>query len=334
MLPSVDVRFWVGTSVAVGAATLAACGLVVDAGRYHVCEGAQCDADASSLSDAPTLSDGATDASSDASDASPSSACDASAPFGPVVKLTALDTSDDDLGGYLSADAKRFYFARKKAGQGYELYSAPIESDGGFGAASVVTELSVPDAGTNDFNGAETADGLTLFFMSGRQGGGSFVSRRAKITDPWGAPELFQPSPAGEVYPIPGWLYEPFNFYLSRMSIDGAGNTGAPELVDDGDSGINIPVDKAVMAPVVTPDQLHLYFSSYRSKIYEMHIFSSDRDHATDPWKPPVELPNSINQPAGSPSNDSASYVTPDNCTLYFSSSRAGTLDMYKVSRP
>lgn len=129
------------------------------------------------------------------------------------------------------------------------------------------------------------------------------------------------------MYPIPGALYQPYMFALYRLPVDSAGNIGTPVNVDgDAGSGINVGA-KAVLNAVVTPDERHLYFCSQRSGPYI--IWESHRADPGAPWGQPAPLPTSIN----TGSNDNPVYVTPDNCTLYYSSDGSGVLTMYKVTR-
>lgn len=319
----------------------AGCGIAIGIDRFRPCEGMEC-ADASTTieagSDAMPDTTTGTDASSDAA-----AACDPKKPFGSVIALTSLNTSVSEVGGTISSDGKRFYFAREANGM-YEVWMANMANGSPSPPAVLVQSISKPDAQTNDFAATESPDGLRLYFYAYRPEatqsfGGSFYAGRAAIGDPWGQPTLLQDgftAGAGIAYPIPNWIYQPYSFYLYRVAVDNAGNIGtSKESIDDGGSGINVPVDKAVEQAIVTPDELHLYFSSFRSQAYHLHIFASSRASVNAPWGMPVILPDTINTPDNvGPTDDKPWFITPDDCTLYFSSARTGQLDMYKVSRP
>ncbi len=325
--------------VIVVTASAFACNTLVGIDGFRLCEDAECVTANVDGSDAPVdapLSDG--DAAT-TPDATP--LCNPSAPFGTPVSLTTLASSFAQNGGWLSADGKRFYFARQSTGNaGYQVWISAV-NNGAFGAPAIVSDVSDPDAApTSDFAARESPDGTRLYFFSYRPPstsgyGGAFISSRA-ADGGWAAPTLFADgysAGAGEMYPVPGAIYQPYGFALKRLLVDSNGDIGAPVDVDpDGGSGINIG-GKAVLDLAVTADERHVYFTSDRSGLYQFHIYESDRALVTDPWGQPVMLPQPINSPTASETDDYPAYVTPDNCTLYYSSAVTGVLTMYKVTR-
>src|SRR5262245_39570963 len=74
-----------------------------------------------------SVPDVAIDAPADAASDAPTTACKPNAPFGKPESLAKLNTSNfDELGGVVSADGSRFYFARGTNHVMYKIYSAPI----------------------------------------------------------------------------------------------------------------------------------------------------------------------------------------------------------------
>jgi len=334
-------------------ALLVACDAIVGIDHFRTCTGNECDA-------APLTDVAVSDAPGSDADAGTScpktipldaaAACNASSPFlSPLELVTLQDPNaalNDQHGGTFSSDGKRFYFARNTPA-GFRIWMSELQNKV-FQTATLVSDISPldPDASTNDFSAVESPDGMRLYFYSYRSpspqnyGGAFFADKTSDCK--WGGAFLFADGlnqGAGPHYPVPGAIYGSYGFYLHRVSVSSNGNIDILNRVNvdaDGGSGINVPVDKAVIDVVVTPDELHLYFSSFRSAPYQLHIFESDRASTSAPWGKPYMLPQgpgAINATDSSESKDSPHYITPDNCTLYFTSAASGTMKLYSATR-
>jgi hypothetical protein len=84
--------------------------------------------------------------------------------------------------------------------------------------------------------------------------------------------------------------------------------------------------------PSITADGLEIFFHSNRPDVEAMGSFdmwSSVRQSVLDPWSPPRPLGNIVNTAA----SDFLGYISPDGATLYFSSTRDGSNDIYVTTR-
>jgi Tol biopolymer transport system component len=186
------------------------------------------------------------------------------------------------------------------------------------------------------------ADGLTLYFDSGRPGGyGSgdiWMTTRATKNDPWGPPVNMGPkinTSAEDACP--------------RISTDGlelyfeSGRSGGYGLADiwvARRATQNDPWGEPVnLGPVVnssnqeiflslSPDGLLLLFSDQYSSPFRpggygsCDMWMSRRATISEPWQAPVNLGPKVNGPFV----DGAPRISPDGCTLYFCSERPGGL--------
>jgi len=108
---------------------------------------------------------------------------DADAEFGPPVAAPGIATSAYEGQGFFHVATSELWFVSDRGGN-YDIFRAKLES-GTFGAAVNVTELNTPQ---DDFLPFLSADGLTIYFSSTREGGkGGQDLYLATRTDPNGA---------------------------------------------------------------------------------------------------------------------------------------------------
>jgi hypothetical protein len=84
--------------------------------------------------------------------------------------------------------------------------------------------------------------------------------------------------------------------------------------------------------PSITADGLEIFFHSNRpdaEAIGGFDMWSSVRKSVLDPWSPPRPLGNIVNTAA----SDFLGYISPDGSTLFFSSTRDGSNDIYVTTR-
>jgi Tol biopolymer transport system component len=108
--------------------------------------------------------------------------------LGPVVNSTSHDTEPS-----ISADGLSLYFSSERPGGegGNDLYvTTRITKDDEWGAPENLG--TVVNSSSNDMGPCIYADGLALFFRSGRPGGYGnsdiYITTRATTSDPWGEP--------------------------------------------------------------------------------------------------------------------------------------------------
>jgi WD40-like Beta Propeller Repeat len=84
--------------------------------------------------------------------------------------------------------------------------------------------------------------------------------------------------------------------------------------------------------PSITADGLEIFFHSNRPDSEAMggfDMYSSARKSVLEPWSPPRPLGSMVNTAA----SDFLGYISPDGATLFFSSTRSGSNDIYVTTR-
>jgi hypothetical protein len=199
-----------------------------------------------------------------------------------------INTGDLESFACLSSDDLELYFASNRPGSygRWDLWvsTRPTRFD-----SWVLPENLGPTINTSasDKTPWITADGLELYFSSGRSGGYGnddiWVTRRPTIGDNWGTPMNLGPvvnSAAFDAFPClsPGGLAIFFSDYPDQSLRVRPGGLGQTD------------------------------------------IWMSRRKSITDPWEPPVNLGPGLNSGA----RDCQPRLSPDGDVLYFSSMRSG----------
>ena len=100
---------------------------------------------------------------------------------------------EESMGGYLEDDdtgVPQIFFSSNRPGMGaFDLYASTVLTDGTFGPATLIAELSSAAA---DLGTMISHTGLEAFFSSGRPGGRGgqdvWTATRQSALDPWSAP--------------------------------------------------------------------------------------------------------------------------------------------------
>jgi hypothetical protein len=294
--------------------------------------------------DASQAVDGAAaDASSDARGASdapgnPEPRCDPKKPFDKPVVHTELGSTALDSDARLTSDERTVFFRSERSGptggSGDIWYATRASATAPFGPPQKVTEVS----GTEyDFSPSVTDDLLTLVLVRGAAK--IFRATRTSPTVSFGAPSempgLYADGIDTQAYLLPNGkrLY----FVSTRASL---GTRGQPSiLVADPSNPAGVPVafpelDSSTPGfPVVTADERSVYFASPRTDSGakgERDIWRADRASPTSAFGAPVPVPE-----LNSTADDLPSWISPDGCVAYLSSTRDGTtFAIYEAKRP
>ncbi|MCP4261398.1 MAG: protein kinase [Planctomycetes bacterium] len=245
----------------------------------------------------------------------------------------------------LSYDGLEIYIQsnRSRGYGGYDIWRlrrnsvdedwGPLENLG----PAVNTEYGEADA-------AISADGLSLYFQSGRPGGDGrtdiWITTRATRNDSWGEPvNMGQPINSPDKEGVP-WIspdsqelyfdstrpggYGQFDIWVARRATHNE-PWGDPENL-----GPTINTASGDWSPTISPDGLVLYFSSNRPGGYGgADMWMARRASLSDPWEPPVNLGPKVNSPAF----EFWARISPDASTLYFvTSTQNGTWDNWQAS--
>ena len=254
------------------------------------------------------------------------------ASLGPIVNSSA---SEGDP--HISADGLALYFASKRAGGSgdRDLWVTTRETkDDPWGTP---VNLGSP-INSSAYEGAPctSADGLELYFVSGRPGGSGtwdiWVATRKTQSDPWGAPVNLGPtvnSPLKENQP--SISADGLKLYFSDYWGPRPGGMGATDICvttrktkeDPWVTPVNLgpPVNSVAHEwdPDISADGLLLYFNSRRSPgLGGDGFWVTTRKTKDDPWGTPVNLGPPVNSPYDAYNSD----ISSDGSTLYFITDR------------
>lgn len=258
--------------------------------------------------------------------------------LGSPVNTPATETSP-----FLSADGLSLYFSSDQGvtvGQRdlFVANRATTADPWGTPATMGAVVNSGSDEGAPDIS----ADGLTLYFDSGRLGGQGeldiWFSTRATLVDPWSAPSNLGAAvnsasvdSSASISPDGLSLF----FYSTRAGGLGSGDLWVamrPTTASPWEAPVNLGGDINGASddrdPAISPDGLTLLFASDRDGSFD--IWRTDRATASDPWGAPVKLGPNVNSSA----NDfDPTFAIGDQ--ILFGSNRAGSFgnaDLWSAS--
>jgi hypothetical protein len=247
-----------------------------------------------------------------------------------------LVSPEDDENPSLTADLLEIYFSSdREGGEGdYDLYVARRASaDDAFGEPANVSELSSEEFESSP---SVSADGLTLWFGSDREGGAGardvWVSRRESRDDAWGEPEnVSELNSAGDEIPRPlgdGGTTMPLGrreegaryfTYLARRS--GPDEPfSEPELIESLIAQDVIAVTDAWLSD--SGDELW-YARGVEGEAGDIHVARRGED-GTFHDVGPAPLVNTD-------ADERDPWLSADGTRLFFASDREGNLDIYEL---
>ncbi|HEX2689307.1 MAG TPA: hypothetical protein VHN14_21945 [Kofleriaceae bacterium] len=253
--------------------------------------------------------------------------CNPAASFGVPTPLSSLNTPSDDERADLSSDELAIYFSSTRPGGvgGFDIYKATrASSTEPFGTATLVTGMNT----TADERGPRmTADGLSLFAYSRPTSTSPqhiTLATRTGNTLPFGGLQVIA-QVDGTTDDVDPYILQNGNvlyFTSNRAGNYGlyrsskiAGAFSTPTQV----SGVNLDLPGIENSPVVTPDELTLYWSSDRpGGSGGLDIYVATRPTTADGFGAPVALTN-----LNTASLDTPTWISPDGCVLYFSRAEA-----------
>jgi hypothetical protein len=292
------------------------------------------------LADAPPIDDGKQidGTSIDA----PPPRCDPAKAFGAPVSIAELNSGGDDAGLTLSGDELTAVFASSRSGGvgGSDLYvSQRASRTAPWGAPSLLAGINTT---AQEGRPSLTADGLTLYaeFLLNANAMYKIVrATRASTANAFGAHAAVAGINGLAQDSQPWVLPDHSAVYFSStrgaagdpdlwVSTGSAGSFGAPTLV----TGTSLQTTATEGYPVVTQDQLNLYFRSDRPGSGNLDIWLATRTSVTVGFGAPVNVSLLNTNVAESPT-----WISPDNCVLYFMrniGTVASNTDLYVATKP
>lgn len=260
--------------------------------------------------------------------------CNPNAAFGAAQPLTELDTAAEEDFATLTDDELTIYFSSTRVGSvgGYDLFTA-TRPDRSSPWGNVQAVGGVNTAG-NERGPMVSADQRTLYALTGVAPDYQIgVSTR---TTPSGLFNGFTDAPVinavGSNEEAGTLLVNALYFSTNRngdyqlVRSPRTGSTFGPPLVVSGDM-LDLPSSDA--QPVVTPDELTIYFESTRSGgVGADDIWMAKRSNLADGFSTPINL-SSLNSTVA----DFPTWISSDNCVLYFTSRSPGNYDLFRTTR-
>ena len=276
--------------------------------------------------------------------------CNPNAPFGAPVRIDELvQAGYDERYPRLSPDERIVYYSFGKANGTFSLYSASrASSTGPFGKGTPIAELIGGDL--SDVNLTVSADGLVALMSSTRTNGSIYphvsqiwsMSRAttgapfSKLT--WSDTAFGSQNGDLDPYFVPnaGGLFYYANVSLNEtkphISRHVFSDGGYPNAAGKGFGTGNPAAEDR--DPVVTPDDLRIYFASNAGADGGVlpsggNIWTSTRADAFSDWL----SPRIVAELAGFGTYPHPGWISPDACRLYLSSNKSGDEAMYVARR-
>ncbi len=238
-------------------------------------------------------------------------ACDHSKPFGPATGTSGILTGS---GLHFSPDMRDVFFNDIRAGGigGHDIFTAHRDDVASpFGAATRLDSVNSP---SDDVVPSVTGDGLSMIFESSRTGSfGMFSASRGAPTSPFG--NVVQVTTLGAISIDPFVLENGGVLYyraavgnkakIARATLGGGGFANGV-LVDS----VNSAEDDT--APVLTPDELTIFFASTRGGGQD-DIWTATRASVNEPFGAPTNV-----MELNTAGREVPSFVSADGCTLFF----------------
>lgn len=278
--------------------------------------------------DVEDAADGVAEASPDVAPDGPKPPCDLAKPFGKLVPIVELNTPDQWEGMMrLSPDGLTAYYQRHSESTLWDVWTASRAGPfSPFGNAKPIAAIDTTDGEGAPF---PSADGLTLFFGRTSQATQDYdvwVATRTSTADDFGAPSLAG-LPRRSLTPY--LVRDDVLYFATNPTVDIVRATWkGPSAFGPIVSQLTTPRNESW--PALTADELTMYYSIGGSGVgsgIDIAVATrSSRDVAFAPGTRVKELDTDA--------DELVTFVSPDGCTLYVSSTAEGTLDLYVTRKP
>ena len=248
--------------------------------------------------------------------------CLSSQPFGaPTPVLGLVNVVDDFWSFSLSPDEQIAYVGVLRAGQPDIMISSRTTRFEPFRPGTLLSAVNSP---YEDSWVTVTGDGLTLYLSSARAGQYQlFTASRAFV-----AAEFSTPKPVASlnVYGEGGPYITPDGSVLYFHSWRASGNADLYRAVRNGSDFdpparlANVNTSALEVQPVVTPDELTIYYLTQNDPLDRDGIWTATRASVVEPFANAVFLPELNGLLDAIPG-----WISPDGCRLYYSQRHAAS---------
>ena len=266
--------------------------------------------------------------------------CDPSGPFDAPVPLTGFATAGSEGVPRLTPDELELYFNGVLGSDtAYTIYRAQRDTTSQpFGPPLALTRLHTA---AGEYDPTVTSDGLNLFFRSSlvaTEGLHLYVSVRDSRFGEFGAPSEVANAHSPTVTDNDVQPFVTADAQELWFSSNRAGGLGVYDIYRARSNGSSVSTAAAVLElntnaedqlPTVSADRLTVYLASTRpTSKGGFDIWTAHRSTTQDGFPAPTQV-SELN----STTTDYPGWLSADNCRLYFTSDRAGNLDIYVAIR-
>lgn len=267
---------------------------------------------------------------------SPLGHCSHDAPFGEPSLVPGIATPAGERTAWLDIDERTIVFSRDVPGRYGDLFVASRDHRGlAFGPA---TPLAAANSEDDEYRAALSGDGATLYFD--RQVGGAGPAPRYSLFHAvrGAGGELGAPTPMDGLNEA-GHDLEPFPtdheiYFASTRGGIAARLWRAPRTERGFGPAVPVPAGHgrgSAEIPVPSADGLALYFCPLERSASNdsSDIWVSLRADRDQPFETAMEIGS-----LRTDGKESPSWLSPDNCRLYFGADRDGQFDIWVAERP
>jgi Tol biopolymer transport system component len=259
--------------------------------------------------------------------------CNPGAAFSTPTAVAELNTAMSDEAAWLTADEKTLYFSSTRTGTlgGYDIFTA-TRADTSSAWTNIMPVAGVNSSGTQRFP-VLTEDGLAMLALIGTApnyqiGIAMRMDSASAFSTLADAPTINSTNNDEGDYLAPGAVYfatdRDGNYEIYRAPRTNT-QLGTPLPI----SGNQVNTSGGESNPVVSPDELTLYFSSNRAGgVGGYDIWMAKRASLADGFGMPENL-----QALNSTDIDAPTWVSADGCVIYLLRGQVGAYDIYVARR-
>lgn len=270
------------------------------------------------------------------------SPCNLSAPFGTPTAVAGVNSNSTDEWGWISADGKTIYFdSVASGGSDYNLYYATRAAT--TDPFSNVQLLGVGNSTDAENRGVLRGDDKELFFQRTVPQASTKIYRalRVNVSDSFDTPSPplnINDASAAVVDANPWISADGLTLYMTSTRNGTYDIFKATRTVITGDFGTPVAVGELNStavddAPVLSADGLEIFFASNRPNANRNDIWHATRSSTNDGFG----APSKVAELSGDTTEDYPNWISPDRCTILFTSDRTGGnggYDIWMAKRP